>query len=146
MLVTVFSSCPKANFTFSVIFILLSANGFNLDQSNNFSFGKELICPLQMLSVCPGQKCVLWLRVKKLCYRNARNFLKGVMLNCSHSGKHQKPFSLNISQSTLYYKLIKDQAACFVLYGSVFTNHSQEHSLSFSPRFANWNVTQLLSG
>ena len=30
--------------------------------------------------------------------------------------------------------------------GSVFTNHSQEHSLSLSPRFANWNVTQLLIG
>ena len=31
-------------------------------------------------------------------------------------------------------------------WGSVFTNHSQEHSLSFSPRFANWNMTQLLIG
>ena len=30
--------------------------------------------------------------------------------------------------------------------GSVFTNHSQEHSLSLSPRFANLNVTQLLIG
>ena len=28
--------------------------------------------------------------------------------------------------------------------GSVFTNHSQEHSLSFSPKFAHWNVTPLL--
>ena len=28
-----------------------------------------------------------------------------------------------------------------VLPGSVFINHSQEHSLSFSLRFANWNVT-----
>ena len=27
--------------------------------------------------------------------------------------------------------------------GSVFTNHSQEHPFSFSPRFANWNVTQI---
>ena len=25
--------------------------------------------------------------------------------------------------------------------GSVFTNHSQEHSLSFSQKFANWNET-----
>ena len=33
-----------------------------------------------------------------------------------------------------------------VIPGSIFTNHSQEHSLSFSPRFANWNVTQLLIG
>ena len=30
--------------------------------------------------------------------------------------------------------------------GSVFTNHSQEYSLSFSPRLANLNVTQLLNG
>ena len=30
--------------------------------------------------------------------------------------------------------------------GPVFTNHSQEHSLSLSPRFANLNVTQLLIG
>ena len=25
--------------------------------------------------------------------------------------------------------------------GSVFTNHTQKHSSSFSPRFANWKVT-----
>ena len=30
--------------------------------------------------------------------------------------------------------------------GPVFTNHSQEHSLSLSPRIANLNVTQLLIG
>ena len=30
--------------------------------------------------------------------------------------------------------------------GPVFTNHSQERSLSFSPRFINLNVTQLLIG
>ena len=30
--------------------------------------------------------------------------------------------------------------------GSVFTNYSQEHSLSFSPRFVTLNVTQLLIG
>ena len=30
--------------------------------------------------------------------------------------------------------------------GSVFTNHYQECSLSFSPRFVNLNVTQLLIG
>ena len=30
--------------------------------------------------------------------------------------------------------------------GSVFTNHSQEYSLSFSPGFAHWNATQLLIG
>ena len=29
---------------------------------------------------------------------------------------------------------------------SAFTNHSQEHPLTFSPRFANWNVTQFLIG
>ena len=30
--------------------------------------------------------------------------------------------------------------------GSVFTNHSQDHPLSLSPRFAKWNVTKLLIG
>ena len=30
--------------------------------------------------------------------------------------------------------------------GPVFTNHSQEYSLSFYPRFVNLNVTQLLIG
>ena len=30
--------------------------------------------------------------------------------------------------------------------GPVFTNRSQEQSLSFCPRFANYNVTQLLIG
>ena len=30
--------------------------------------------------------------------------------------------------------------------GSVFTNHSQEHRLSFSTRFTSWNITQPLIG
>ena len=30
--------------------------------------------------------------------------------------------------------------------GPVFTNHSQENSLSLSPRFAIWNVTRILIG
>ena len=34
----------------------------------------------------------------------------------------------------------------FPRYARVFTNHSQEHSLSFTPGFANWNVTHLLIG
>ena len=37
-----FFICPKTNFYFSVTFILLSANAFNLDQSKNLSFDKEL--------------------------------------------------------------------------------------------------------
>ena len=39
---TMFSTLPKRNFNFSVAFILLSARSFNLDQSKNLSFGKEL--------------------------------------------------------------------------------------------------------
>ena len=34
----------------------------------------------------------------------------------------------------------------FVKPGSVFTDHSQEYSLSFSPRLTNLNVTQLVIG
>ena len=34
---------------------------------------------------------------------------------------------------------------CFEHSGSVFTNYSREYSMYFSPRFANLNVTQLLS-
>ena len=37
-----FSTPPKTNFYFSVIFFLSSANAFNLDQSRILSFGKEL--------------------------------------------------------------------------------------------------------
>ena len=38
-----FSTLPKTNFDyFSATFILSSANAFNLDQSINLSFGKEL--------------------------------------------------------------------------------------------------------
>ena len=37
-----FSSLPKTNFKFSATFNLPSANAFNLDQSENLSFGKEL--------------------------------------------------------------------------------------------------------
>ena len=39
---TMFSTPPKPNFNFSVTFNLLSANAFNLDQSKNLLFGKEL--------------------------------------------------------------------------------------------------------
>ena len=39
---TMFSTRPKTNFSFWVTFILLSANAFNLGQSINLSFGKEL--------------------------------------------------------------------------------------------------------
>ena len=46
--------------------------------------------------------------------------------------------NLNQSKNLLYDKELRT--------GPVFTNHSQEHSLSLSPRFANLNVTQLLIG
>ena len=39
---TMFSSLPKTNFNFSVTFILLSANAFNLDHFEILLFGKEL--------------------------------------------------------------------------------------------------------
>ena len=39
---TMLSTLPKANFKFSVTFILSSANYFNLDQSKILSFGREL--------------------------------------------------------------------------------------------------------
>ena len=38
---TLFSTLPEINFNFSAKFNLSSANAFNLDQSKNFSFGKE---------------------------------------------------------------------------------------------------------
>ena len=38
-----FSILHKTNFKFSVMFILLSAYAFNLDQSKILSFGKELM-------------------------------------------------------------------------------------------------------
>ena len=37
-----FSTHPKTNYNFSVMFILSSENAFNLDQSKKSSFGKEL--------------------------------------------------------------------------------------------------------
>ena len=37
-----FSNLPKRNFNFSVKFILLAANAFNLDRSKILFFGKEL--------------------------------------------------------------------------------------------------------
>ena len=43
---------PQKNFCFSVTFILSSANAFNLDQSKNLSFGKEL-------SICYAWKSIL---------------------------------------------------------------------------------------
>ena len=43
---TMFSTCLKTNFDFSVKFILSSANTFNLNQSEFLSFGKKLMNPL----------------------------------------------------------------------------------------------------
>ena len=43
MLVTSVLYCSQNKFHFSVTFILLSANAFNLDQYKILSFGKELI-------------------------------------------------------------------------------------------------------
>ena len=40
---TMFSTCPETNFSFSVTFILLSANTFNLDQLKKLLFGKQTI-------------------------------------------------------------------------------------------------------
>ena len=40
----------------------------------------------------------------------------------------------------------QDQIASDLQSWSIFTNHSQEHSLSFSPRLVNLNVAQLLIG
>ena len=37
-----FSTLPKTNFGFSITFIISSASAFNLDQSKNLSFGREL--------------------------------------------------------------------------------------------------------
>ena len=39
---TMFSILHKTNFKFSFMFILSSAHAFNVDQSKNMSFGKEL--------------------------------------------------------------------------------------------------------
>ena len=58
-------------------------------------------------------------------------------LRCSKSGLFGKEQN---GQEWLAYITGK------LLPGPVFTNHSQEHSLSLSPRFANLNVTQLLIG
>ena len=38
----IFSTLPKRNFSFSVIFILLSASSLNLDQSKNVLFSEGL--------------------------------------------------------------------------------------------------------
>ena len=53
-----FSILPETDFSYSVTLNFLSANAFNLDQSKNLSFGKELktkfitvIYPLQSLSI-----------------------------------------------------------------------------------------------
>ena len=37
-----FSTVPKTNFNFSVTFILLSANAFNLEESKILTFGKRV--------------------------------------------------------------------------------------------------------
>ena len=42
-----FYTYPKKSFSFYVTFILSSANAFNVDQSENMSFSKELSCLLE---------------------------------------------------------------------------------------------------
>ena len=58
--------------------------------------------------------------------------------------KIKKMQYLNDQLLSLSYAVTDDPG--FSIPGSVFTNHSQEHSLSLSPRIANLNVTQLLIG
>ena len=68
---------------------------------------------------------------------------------------YNKSFTFNWSvknQSTILFKICRTMSyfpGCLDKVsnpGSVFTNYSQEHSLSFSPRFVTLNVTQLLIG
>ena len=61
--------------------------------------------------------------------------------------------STNIDQSApnlvKMYMIIRSRMSSItdvIRPGPVFTNHSQEYSLSFYPRFVNLNVTQLLIG
>ena len=53
---TMFSTSPKKIVCFSVTFTLPSANALNLNQSKNLSFGKELICHLQIVGVKSSPK------------------------------------------------------------------------------------------
>ena len=71
-----FSTLPKTNFNFSVTFILSSAIAFNLDQSKNLPFGKELKKSLQYHSnqenhgdIYKVTHCVNY-QVKTLPYNN----------------------------------------------------------------------------
>ena len=51
LITTIFSVFPKTNFCFSVMFIMSSASAFNLDQSKNLSFSKELKTVLSFYSL-----------------------------------------------------------------------------------------------
>ena len=57
-------------------------------------------------------------------------------------------YNVEMTQCVHRSKVVMSTKICIKqrLSKSVLTNHSQEYSLSFSPRFANWNITQLLIG
>ena len=62
-----FSTLPKTKFYFTVTFILLSANAFNLDQSKNLSFGKELS---HRIKPCPKRQILESSKVKQFADDN----------------------------------------------------------------------------
>ena len=62
---------------------------------------------------------------------------------------------MHIKFNNIYNGALKEEALCVLVLpltlsqtspGFIFTNHSQDYSLSFSLRFSNLNVTQLLIG
>ena len=54
--------------------------------------------------------------------------------------------TLHSNTKKMYLSILAEEYHRFSMPGYVFTNHSQEHFLSFSPSFSKFNVTQLLIG
>ena len=100
---------------------------------------------------------LVWERVELVvfvCLYLPAHCFYAFLKSCLVCMQYFDPFPDNCMNGTLFFILEfqKNVSKNYTLTlsqtspGSVFTNHSQEHSLSLSPRFANLNVTQLLIG
>ena len=114
--------------------------------------GASFICQVSTILGCRSEmSCPRTLPRKKK--KNNNNIILIIMINPPHTHTHVwVRYGSNSWRPGFRVIHLTIEQSGVPLFGEghtpgpVFTNHSQERSLSLSPRFANLNVTQLLIG
>ena len=110
-----FSTLPRKNFNLPVTFILSSANAFNLDQSKNLSFGKELTlfyttkmytCLVRGASIC-GRELQIWLQNDGIYLRAGRKQTT-IVKTMIRSESGTNPVAVTIIKPRKEFKLSED--------------------------------------